>query len=143
MKGMLENHPLFLSVFVCVGGVIVASWEMAPQLNDMIQLAPFPDDNYRYKVVILVVSTIFGTFIWDRLCTMMFAPKVFKAMTVEASRTTIEDIKPVRMYLRLHPFFLVFFFFYSNKPNIVIFTILILYTSLYFLLFFLIYLSFF
>ena len=111
MKGMLENHPLFLSVFVCVGGVIVASWEMAPQLNDMIQLAPFPDDNYRYKVVILVVSTIFGTFIWDRLCTMMFAPKVFKAMTVEASRTTIEDIKPVRMYLRLYPFFLVFFSF--------------------------------
>ena len=95
MKGMLENHPLFLSVFVCVGGVIVASWEMAPQLNDMIQLAPFPDDSYRYKVVILVVSTIFGTFMWDRLCTMMFAPKVFKAMTVEASRTTIEDIKPV------------------------------------------------
>ena len=47
MKGMLENHPLFLSVFVCVGGVIVASWEMAPQLNDMIQLAPFPDDTYR------------------------------------------------------------------------------------------------
>ena len=122
MKGMLENHPLFLSVFVCVGGVIVASWEMAPQLNDMIQLAPFPDDNYRYKVVILVVSTIFGTFIWDRLCTMMFAPKVFKAMTVEASRTTIEDIKPVRMYLR-SKFFFSSFLCYSTKPNIIIFSI--------------------
>ena len=103
MKGMLENHPLFLSVFVCVGGVIVASWEMAPQLNDMIQLAPFPDDMYRYKVVILVVSTIFGTFMWDRFCTMMFAPKVFKAMTIEASRTTLNDVKPVCV-----PFFLFF-----------------------------------
>ena len=50
----------------------------------------------RYKVVVLVVSTIFGTFVWDRLCTMMFAPKVFKAMTVEASRTTLNDVKPVR-----------------------------------------------
>ena len=96
MKGMLENHPLFLSVFVCVGGVVVASWEMAPQLNDLIQLAPFPNDTYRYKVVILVVSTIFGTFLWDRLCTMMFAPRVFQAMIGEASRTTIQDIKPVR-----------------------------------------------
>lgn len=96
MKGMLENHPLFLSVFVCVGGVVVASWEMAPQLNDLIQLAPFPNDTYRYKVVILVVSTIFGTFLWDRLCTMIFAPRVFQAMIGEASRTTIQDIKPVR-----------------------------------------------
>lgn len=68
MKGMLENHPLFLSVFICIAGdnyinnalhiinetiyagVIVAAWEMIPQLNDIIQLAPFPDDNFRYKV---------------------------------------------------------------------------------------------
>jgi manganese-transporting P-type ATPase len=42
MKGMLENHALFLSVFLCIGGVIVASWEMVPQLNEAIQLAPFP-----------------------------------------------------------------------------------------------------
>ena len=47
---MLENHALFLSVFACIGGVVVASWELAPQLNDLIQLAPFPDDVYRYKV---------------------------------------------------------------------------------------------
>lgn len=42
MKGMLENHALFLSVFLCIGGVIVASWEVVPQLNEAIQLAPFP-----------------------------------------------------------------------------------------------------
>lgn len=118
MKGMLENHPLFLSVFVCVGGVVVASWEMAPQLNDLIQLAPFPNDTYRYKVVILVVSTIFGTFLWDRLCTMMFAPRVFQAMIGEASRTTIQDIKPVRTCVcsyelsYVHFFFLIFWHFY-------------------------------
>eukprot|EP01032_Pedospumella_encystans_P012911 gene12911-14901_t len=60
MKGMLENHPLFLSVFACIGGVIVAAWEFVPQLNEMIQLAPFPDDYFRYKVVVLVASTILG-----------------------------------------------------------------------------------
>jgi manganese-transporting P-type ATPase len=79
MKGMLENHPLFLSVFACIGGVIVAAWEMVPQLNEMIQLAPFPNDYFRYKVVILVASTILGTFLWDRLCVFVFAPQVFKA----------------------------------------------------------------
>jgi magnesium-transporting ATPase (P-type) len=130
MKGMLENHPLFLSVFACIGGVVVAAWEFVPQLNEIIQLAPFPDDAFRsvyafvlmcgilaqylwlaggvrlfksvaavsaddgrcptvltyrrfrfnrYKVVILVASTILGTFLWDRLCVFLFAPKVFKA----------------------------------------------------------------
>ena len=92
---MLENHPLFLSVYICVAGVVVASWEMVPQLNEAIQLAPFPDDAFRYKVVALVISTIFGTIAWDRFCTWMFAPKVFSAMLEEARRTSMSDVTPV------------------------------------------------
>eukprot|EP01035_Chromulina_nebulosa_P018824 gene18824-24603_t len=61
MKGMLENHPLFLSVFICISGVIVAAWEISPQLNEMLQLAPFPNDLFRYKVLILVIGTIFAS----------------------------------------------------------------------------------
>ena len=95
MKGMLENHALFLSVFLCVGGVVVASWEMVPQLNEMIQLAPFPDDVFRYKVVALVTATILGTFLWDRLCTAIFAPKIAGAMLTEVIRTKPADLFPV------------------------------------------------
>jgi manganese-transporting P-type ATPase len=99
MKGMLENHALFLSVFLCIGGVVVASWEMVPQLNEMIQLAPFPDDVFRYKVVGLVMATIAGTFIWDRLCTMIFAPKIAGAMRKEITDTKLADLVPVAMTL--------------------------------------------
>merc|ERR1711871_519373 len=99
MKGMLENHPLFLSVFLCIAGVVVASWEMVPQLNEAIQLAPFPNDAFRYKVVALVVATIAGTFCWDRFCTFMFAPKVSRAMMDEASKTSLKDLYPVLMTL--------------------------------------------
>jgi len=95
MKGMLENHPLFLSVFICIAGVVVASWEMVPQLNDALQLAPFPNDEYRYKVVALVCATIAGTLIWDRLCVWMWGGKVFTAMTEEVSKTTMKDVTPV------------------------------------------------
>lgn len=94
---MLENHPLFLSVYICIAGVVVAAWEMVPQLNEAIQLAPFPDDVFRYKVVLLVVATIFGTLLWDRFCTWMFAPKVFAAMLDEAKKTTVQDLVPVFM----------------------------------------------
>ena len=79
------------------GGVVVASWEMVPQLNDLIQLAPFPDNTYRYKVVLLVMATIAGTFIWDRLMTVVFAPRVAKAAWAEASKTQLSDLAPVGM----------------------------------------------
>lgn len=95
MKGMLENHALFLSVFLCIGGVVVASWEMVPQLNDLIQLAPFPDDAFRFKVVFLVMATIAGTFLWDRLCVALFAPRVARAAAAEAAKTTLADLAPI------------------------------------------------
>lgn len=95
MKGMMENHPLFLSVFACIGGVIVAAWELVPQLNEMIQLAPFPDDFFRYKVLLLVIATIIGTFLWDRFCVMMFAPKIFKATLEEFKKLSWRDFVPI------------------------------------------------
>jgi cation-transporting ATPase 13A1 len=95
MKGMLDNHALFLSVFICIGGVAVASWEMSPRLNQLLQFAPFPDDAYRYRVIALVCASIVGTFAWDRLCTFLFARPVFKAMTAEVLRTTLTDMLPV------------------------------------------------
>ncbi len=95
MKGMMENHALFLSVFACVGGCAVTAWELIPQLNSLIQLAPFPDNNYRYKVILLVASTIAGTFLWDRFCTFLFAREVFKASMEEASKTSLKDFTPI------------------------------------------------
>eukprot|EP01040_Poterioochromonas_malhamensis_P009840 gene9840-10684_t len=95
MKGILENHALFLSVFLCVTGVIIAAWELIPQANELIQLAPFPDDAFRYKVVFLVISTILGTIAWDRFCIFLFAPDVFWATWKEFKKTTIADFIPI------------------------------------------------
>ena len=33
MKGLLENHALFLSVFLCAAGVAVCAWAVNPQLT--------------------------------------------------------------------------------------------------------------
>lgn len=44
-------------------------------------------------------SFITGTFCWDRFCTFMFAPKVFRAMMDEAAKTTWKDLIPVGMTL--------------------------------------------
>jgi len=99
MKGMLENHPLFLSVFACIAGIGACAWEMFPWINQKIHMDPFPDDAYRYEVMFLVLLSIVGTFIWDRLCTAIFAPKIFKAMMDAARKTSLKDLQPVAFSL--------------------------------------------
>eukprot|EP00616_Rhizochromulina_sp_CCMP1243_P017602 CAMPEP_0119000990 /NCGR_PEP_ID=MMETSP1173-20130426/64353_1 /TAXON_ID=1034831 /ORGANISM="Rhizochromulina marina cf, Strain CCMP1243" /LENGTH=1550 /DNA_ID=CAMNT_0006952493 /DNA_START=19 /DNA_END=4671 /DNA_ORIENTATION=+ len=95
MKGILENHPLFLSVFLCVAGVAGCAWGISPQVNELIHLAPFPDDAFRWQVLGLVGASLVGTFIWDRVITALFAPRVFGAMVTEAKKTTWKDLVPV------------------------------------------------
>lgn len=97
MKGMLENHALFMSVFICVAAVAACAWGVMPQANEMLHLAPFPSDEFRWKVMTLVGTSLVGTFIWDRLATAIFAPVIFKAMLNEAIKTTPMDLVPVVM----------------------------------------------
>jgi cation-transporting ATPase 13A1 len=97
MKGILENHPLFLSVFICIAFVAAAAWELVPWFNKMIHLYEFPDDEFRVTVIQLVLISIIGTFIWDRICTALFAPTIFKVMRQEVSNTTWRDFVPVFM----------------------------------------------
>jgi len=99
MKGISENHPLFLSVFACVAGCVCCAWGVFPEINTMIHLEPFPDDAYRFKVMALVCASLFGTFIWDRLCTMVFAPHIWRAMVDEAKTTTLADVVPALVSL--------------------------------------------
>eukprot|EP00940_MAST-03C_sp_MAST-3C-sp2_P002306 g2306.t1 len=95
MKGMLENHALFMSVFICVAGVAACAWGMFPEANTMLHLAAFPTDEFRWKVMFLVGTSLIGTFLWDRLVLALFSPGIFRAMLEEASKTTPLDILPV------------------------------------------------
>jgi len=96
MKGLLENRPLFFSLFMVVGGVAAAAWEFSPQANELLHLSPFPNDAFRWKVMGLVGCTVVGTFTWDRLMVFMFAREHFHASMETASKTTFKnDILPL------------------------------------------------
>jgi len=99
MKGLLENHALFLSLFICIGGIAFAAWEVLPEFNRAMHFYPFPDDEYRWTVMWQIFLVVCGTFIWDRVITAMFAPQVFKAMMDEARKTTVTDLLPIFMSL--------------------------------------------
>jgi len=94
MKGLTENHALFLSVFACVLGCAACAWGVIPELNQAIHLEAFPDDAFRFKVMGLVGMSLAGTFIWDRLCIALFAPRIFKATLDEAKALTLADAMP-------------------------------------------------
>lgn len=95
MKGVLENHALFLSLFLAVAGLILCAWGFVPDFNTMIHLAPFPDDSFRFQIMGLVGASLAGTFLWDRGCTYLFAPHIFRAQLNELKRTTFADLAPV------------------------------------------------
>jgi len=42
------------------------------------------------QVLVLVMSTIAGTFLWDRLCVFVFAPAVFKASMEEHQKVSLK-----------------------------------------------------
>jgi cation-transporting ATPase 13A1 len=95
MKGLMENHSLFLSSFMCIAMIGVCAWELMPQGNALLHLAPFPNDEFRIKVMTLVFLSLGGTFIWDRICIAMFSPVIMQAMIQNARETTMEDVMGV------------------------------------------------
>ena len=46
--------------------------QVSPEINGMLHLSVFPNDEYRETVLFLVCMSIAGTFIWDRLCLLLF-----------------------------------------------------------------------
>eukprot|EP00811_Abedinium_folium_P000603 NODE_10552_length_1344_cov_3.211175.p1 GENE.NODE_10552_length_1344_cov_3.211175~~NODE_10552_length_1344_cov_3.211175.p1 ORF type:complete len:405 (+),score=139.04 NODE_10552_length_1344_cov_3.211175:149-1216(+) len=96
MLGLIENRALFLSVFSLMVGVVGCAWEIMPQANAIIHLTPFPGDDFRFRIVGVVFASIFATFLWDRICIAIFAPKIFGAMVAAARRTTFRnDVLPL------------------------------------------------
>lgn len=96
MKGLLENRPLFFSLFMVCGGIVAAAWEFSPEANTLLHLSPFPNDVFRWKVMGLVACTLLGTFAWDRICVFFFARVNFRATMESASKTTLKnDVVPL------------------------------------------------
>jgi len=97
MNGLMENHSLFLSIFLCVGLVATCAWGYFPELNTLIHLEAFPDDYFRWQVMGLVAASLVGTFLWDRMIVALFAKPIFRAMIDSAKETSLKDLKPIVM----------------------------------------------
>jgi hypothetical protein len=91
MKGATENPALLYSLVACAAGVIVAAWELIPQLNSTLGLVPLPSDGMRYSLLSILAATLLGSFVWDRLCVAVFAPRIFHSQIKELRSLSISD----------------------------------------------------
>lgn len=94
MKGLLENQPLFLSIFVCIIMVGICAWGAIPWLNDILNLVVVPQE-LRIHVMCTLMLSLVGSFLWDRLMLMTFAPEIFQCYISEAKATTFMDFYPL------------------------------------------------
>jgi len=94
MKGLLENQPLFLSLFGCIALVGVCAWGLVPQLNELLGLLIVPAE-LRLTVMATLSVSLIGSFVWDRLMCAIFAPHIFRVAIEEAKATKIGDFAPL------------------------------------------------
>lgn len=95
MQGALENKALFISMFACGLGITVCASGYIPAVNSMLELLVVPAEMRSQLYMLLLLSTI-GTFVLDRLVVAVFAPKIFRASTIEPlMKTTIADFIPI------------------------------------------------
>jgi len=79
MKGATENHALCLTLGCLIIGVSLLTFTVYPELNTMLDMEPFPNDEFKYKVIFLVFMSLVGSFIADRLCVAIFSRDIFYA----------------------------------------------------------------
>jgi len=91
MKGATENPALLYSLLALVVAVIVAAWELVPQLNEQLGLVELPNDEVRFQLLALLGVTLVGSFAWDRLCLALFAPTLFAAQLAEFRSLSMAD----------------------------------------------------
>merc|ERR1719231_1364529 len=91
MKGATENPALLYSLAACVAGIVVCAWEMVPSLNSALGLVTLPSDELRYQLLAIIGVTLVGSFVWDRLCVAIFAPRIFASQLNELYSLSISD----------------------------------------------------
>merc|ERR1712146_266622 len=111
MSGLLDNSFLIWSLMLCGGGAFLAASNYLPDFNRMFQLVEYPSEGFQRALMALLAFDIVGTFCWDRLMLLVFAPKILVA---SFAGTTWKDVfKLVRIAVMV--FFLLQFFTFDDE----------------------------
>lgn len=90
MKSMTENPGLLYSLGLSLVGVFLLCTESMPLFNKVLQIVPMPDPRFARLLTGLLALDVLGAFVWDQLCLLVFAPKIFLA---SMAAIELKDVK--------------------------------------------------
>lgn len=94
MKSMTDNPGLLYSLGISIVGVFLLLTEAMPLFNKVLQIVPMPDPRFARILTGMLALDVLGAFVWDQLCLVIFAPKIFiasmKSMTMQDIRQLIK-----------------------------------------------------
>ena len=70
---------MMYSLAGCAAGTLGCAFEVIPWLNTKLDLYPMPDIAFKQKIIFMIVLSIGGSLLWDRLCMALFAPRLLWA----------------------------------------------------------------
>lgn len=95
MKSMTENPGLLYSLGISIVGVFLLCTEAMPLFNKVLQIVPMPDPRFARLLTGILALDVLGAFVWDQLCLLVFAPKIFFASVSSM------EMKDVRQLLKM------------------------------------------
>lgn len=90
MKSMTENPGLLYSLGLSIVGVFLLCTEAMPLFNKVLQIVPMPDPRFARLLTGILALDVLGAFVWDQLCLLVFAPKIFLA---SVSSMEMKDVR--------------------------------------------------
>uniref|UniRef100_K3X9P6 P-type ATPase A domain-containing protein n=1 Tax=Globisporangium ultimum (strain ATCC 200006 / CBS 805.95 / DAOM BR144) TaxID=431595 RepID=K3X9P6_GLOUD len=108
MKSMTENPGLLYSLGISIVGVFLLCTEAMPLFNKVLQIVPMPDPRFARMLTGILALDVLGAFIWDQICLLVFAPKIFFA-----SITSME-VKDFRQLLKMGVISLIIIYILAN-----------------------------
>lgn len=81
MQGIRENKPLLNSLLVATAILVVCTLEVSSDLNEFMELVPWPSQEVKLQVGGLICFDMIGSFIVDKIVTVLFHPRLSTAVS--------------------------------------------------------------
>lgn len=75
MQGLLDNRGLMNCLLITGGIVLVCTAEISPELNEFMELSPWPDMGLQAKVTGYIAADFISALVADKLIVWAFAPR--------------------------------------------------------------------
>lgn len=76
MQGIRDNRPFMNSLLVAFIMLVVCTAEISPELNEFMELVPWPSPELQLQIAGVIAFDLIGSFFADRAMSFIFSPRI-------------------------------------------------------------------